>query len=130
MRALGSVILACAGAHRVPAGSALAVDRERFASAVKRDVAALVAVRGSVSSMLSSGVKRGAANSSMPREFEMRKTERVRDCGIRNDREGLRPRAEMGRGDRKYRMAVKFCLTDVAKSDTRGPVATFVTLLF
>jgi methylenetetrahydrofolate--tRNA-(uracil-5-)-methyltransferase len=34
MRALGSVILACAGAHRVPAGSALAVDRERFASAV------------------------------------------------------------------------------------------------
>jgi len=34
MRALGSLILTCAEAHRVPAGSALAVDRERFASAV------------------------------------------------------------------------------------------------
>ncbi len=34
MRALGSVILTCAEANRVPAGSALAVDRERFASAV------------------------------------------------------------------------------------------------
>jgi methylenetetrahydrofolate--tRNA-(uracil-5-)-methyltransferase len=34
MRALGSLILTCAEAHRLPAGSALAVDRERFASAV------------------------------------------------------------------------------------------------
>jgi methylenetetrahydrofolate--tRNA-(uracil-5-)-methyltransferase len=34
MRALGSLILQCAEAHRVPAGSALAVDRERFAAAV------------------------------------------------------------------------------------------------
>ena len=34
MRALGSAILAWAEANRVPAGSALAVDRERFASAV------------------------------------------------------------------------------------------------
>ncbi|HSB67794.1 MAG TPA: methylenetetrahydrofolate--tRNA-(uracil(54)-C(5))-methyltransferase (FADH(2)-oxidizing) TrmFO [Candidatus Methylomirabilis sp.] len=34
MRALGSLILRCAEAHRVPAGSALAVDREAFASAV------------------------------------------------------------------------------------------------
>ncbi|MGE5850153.1 MAG: methylenetetrahydrofolate--tRNA-(uracil(54)-C(5))-methyltransferase (FADH(2)-oxidizing) TrmFO, partial [Candidatus Methylomirabilota bacterium] len=34
MRALGSLMLTCAEAHRVPAGSALAVDRERFASAV------------------------------------------------------------------------------------------------
>jgi methylenetetrahydrofolate--tRNA-(uracil-5-)-methyltransferase len=34
MRALGSVILACAEANRVAAGSALAVDREGFASAV------------------------------------------------------------------------------------------------
>src|SRR3990170_4448345 len=34
MRALGSVILECAEANRVPAGSALAVDREGFASAV------------------------------------------------------------------------------------------------
>jgi methylenetetrahydrofolate--tRNA-(uracil-5-)-methyltransferase len=34
MRALGSLMLTCAEAHRVPAGSALAVDRDRFASAV------------------------------------------------------------------------------------------------
>jgi methylenetetrahydrofolate--tRNA-(uracil-5-)-methyltransferase len=34
MRALGSLILTCAEAHRVPAGSALAVDREGFAAAV------------------------------------------------------------------------------------------------
>ena len=34
MRALGSLILQCAEAHRVPAGSALAVDREAFAAAV------------------------------------------------------------------------------------------------
>jgi methylenetetrahydrofolate--tRNA-(uracil-5-)-methyltransferase len=34
MRALGSLMLACAESHRVPAGSALAVDRECFASAV------------------------------------------------------------------------------------------------
>jgi methylenetetrahydrofolate--tRNA-(uracil-5-)-methyltransferase len=33
MRALASVILTCAEANRVPAGSVLAVDRERFASA-------------------------------------------------------------------------------------------------
>ena len=40
MRALGSVILACAEANRVPAGSALAVDRERFASAVTESITA------------------------------------------------------------------------------------------
>ncbi|MEA3065429.1 MAG: methylenetetrahydrofolate--tRNA-(uracil-5-)-methyltransferase [Sphingomonadales bacterium] len=34
MRRLGSVIMASADAHRVPAGSALAVDREGFAEAV------------------------------------------------------------------------------------------------
>src|SRR3989304_1152205 len=34
MRALGSLILTCAEAHRVPAGSPLAVDRDRFAAAV------------------------------------------------------------------------------------------------
>jgi methylenetetrahydrofolate--tRNA-(uracil-5-)-methyltransferase len=34
MQGLGSLILACAEAHRVPAGSALAVDREGFAGAV------------------------------------------------------------------------------------------------
>ncbi|MBV8971256.1 MAG: methylenetetrahydrofolate--tRNA-(uracil(54)-C(5))-methyltransferase (FADH(2)-oxidizing) TrmFO [Sphingomonadaceae bacterium] len=34
MRALGSLILACADAARVPAGSALAVDRDAFAGAV------------------------------------------------------------------------------------------------
>ena len=34
MRALGSLILRCADAHRVPAGSALAVDRDGFSAAV------------------------------------------------------------------------------------------------
>src|SRR5574341_1652665 len=39
MRALGSLILRCAEAHRVPAGSALAVDRGAFASAVTDAIA-------------------------------------------------------------------------------------------
>nr|WP_047168554.1 methylenetetrahydrofolate--tRNA-(uracil(54)-C(5))-methyltransferase (FADH(2)-oxidizing) TrmFO [Sphingomonas sp. Y57] len=39
MRALGSLIMAKADAHRVPAGSALAVDREGYAEAVTRAVA-------------------------------------------------------------------------------------------
>jgi methylenetetrahydrofolate--tRNA-(uracil-5-)-methyltransferase len=40
MRALGSLIMACGDAHRVPAGSALAVDREGFAAAVTERIAA------------------------------------------------------------------------------------------
>jgi len=40
MRALGSLIMAAADAHRVPAGSALAVDREGFAEAVTARLAA------------------------------------------------------------------------------------------
>jgi methylenetetrahydrofolate--tRNA-(uracil-5-)-methyltransferase len=39
MRALGSLIMACADAHRVPAGSALAVDREAFAAEVTKRIA-------------------------------------------------------------------------------------------
>jgi methylenetetrahydrofolate--tRNA-(uracil-5-)-methyltransferase len=39
MRALGSLILACADAHRVPAGTALAVDRDGFAGAVTSAIA-------------------------------------------------------------------------------------------
>src|SRR6185503_11850695 len=38
MRALGSLIMRSADAHRVPAGSALAVDREAFAAEVTRAV--------------------------------------------------------------------------------------------
>src|ERR687890_535085 len=34
MRALNSLIMACANLHRVPAGSALAVDRNAFAAEV------------------------------------------------------------------------------------------------
>ncbi|SMF76856.1 methylenetetrahydrofolate--tRNA-(uracil(54)-C(5))-methyltransferase (FADH(2)-oxidizing) TrmFO [Allosphingosinicella indica] len=34
MRALGSIIMACGDEHRVPAGSALAVDRDGFSAAV------------------------------------------------------------------------------------------------
>ena len=40
MRRLGSLIMACADAHRVPAGSALAVDREAFAAEVTARIAA------------------------------------------------------------------------------------------
>ncbi|HEX8640324.1 MAG TPA: methylenetetrahydrofolate--tRNA-(uracil(54)-C(5))-methyltransferase (FADH(2)-oxidizing) TrmFO [Allosphingosinicella sp.] len=39
MRALDSVIMAAADAHRVPAGSALAVDRDGFAAAVTERIA-------------------------------------------------------------------------------------------
>src|ERR671921_1696449 len=38
MRALGSLIMRCADQHRVPAGSALAVDREAFAAEVTQRV--------------------------------------------------------------------------------------------
>ena len=38
MRALGSLVLAQADAHRVPAGSALAVDRDGFAAGVTRAI--------------------------------------------------------------------------------------------
>src|SRR5438067_2014118 len=38
MRALGSLIMRAADAHRVPAGSALAVDREAFATDVSRAI--------------------------------------------------------------------------------------------
>jgi methylenetetrahydrofolate--tRNA-(uracil-5-)-methyltransferase len=40
MRALGSVIMAAADAHRVPAGSALAVDRDGFSAAVTEHILA------------------------------------------------------------------------------------------
>src|SRR5688572_4706389 len=39
MRRLGSLVMRAADAHRVPAGAALAVDRERFAQAVTEAVA-------------------------------------------------------------------------------------------
>ncbi len=45
MRALGSLILRCAEASRVPAGSALAVDREGFAAAVTAAVEACPGIR-------------------------------------------------------------------------------------
>jgi methylenetetrahydrofolate--tRNA-(uracil-5-)-methyltransferase len=45
MRALGSIILECAEATRVPAGSALAVDRERFAAAVTEAISAHPRIR-------------------------------------------------------------------------------------
>src|SRR6516165_2919555 len=38
MRQLGSLILTCADAHQVPAGGALAVDRDAFSEAVTRAV--------------------------------------------------------------------------------------------
>jgi methylenetetrahydrofolate--tRNA-(uracil-5-)-methyltransferase len=45
MRALGSLILTCAEAHRVPAGSALAVDRDRFAAAVTETISSQTLVQ-------------------------------------------------------------------------------------
>jgi methylenetetrahydrofolate--tRNA-(uracil-5-)-methyltransferase len=47
MRRLGSLIMRCGDAHQVPAGGALAVDREGFAAAVTAaiDAHALIAVR-------------------------------------------------------------------------------------
>ena len=39
MRAMGSLVMACADANQVPAGGALAVDREGFAAAVTRAIA-------------------------------------------------------------------------------------------
>ncbi|HEY3306674.1 MAG TPA: methylenetetrahydrofolate--tRNA-(uracil(54)-C(5))-methyltransferase (FADH(2)-oxidizing) TrmFO [Candidatus Binatia bacterium] len=45
MRRLGSLILQVADRCRVPAGSALAVDRERFAGAVTGEIASLPGVR-------------------------------------------------------------------------------------
>ena len=59
MRALGSVIMAAADAHRVPAGSALAVDREGFAAAVTERVGAhpnVEVVRERVDALPSSGL--------------------------------------------------------------------------
>src|SRR4051812_14070909 len=38
MRALGSLVMRSADKHRVPAGSALAVDREEFASEITREI--------------------------------------------------------------------------------------------
>jgi methylenetetrahydrofolate--tRNA-(uracil-5-)-methyltransferase len=39
MRRLGSLVMRAADAHRVPAGAALAVDREQFAEAITRAIA-------------------------------------------------------------------------------------------
>lgn len=41
MRILGSVVIECADAHRVPAGQALAVDRERYAECITERVSSL-----------------------------------------------------------------------------------------
>jgi len=40
MRALGSLIMRCADSHQVPAGGALAVDRDGFAAAVEGRIVA------------------------------------------------------------------------------------------
>ena len=44
MRALGSLVMAAAEVHKVPAGSALAVDRARFADEITRRIAAHPAI--------------------------------------------------------------------------------------
>jgi methylenetetrahydrofolate--tRNA-(uracil-5-)-methyltransferase len=59
MRAMGSVIMAMADAHKVPAGSALAVDRDGFAAAVTDRLAAhpnIDIVRERVDALPSSGL--------------------------------------------------------------------------
>ena len=59
MRALGSLIMSAADAHRVPAGSALAVDREGFAAEVSARIAAhpdIEVVRERVDALPASGL--------------------------------------------------------------------------
>src|SRR3954464_10002893 len=59
MRSLGSVIMAAADAHRVPAGSALAVDRDGFAAAVTARLEAhrnVEVVRERIDALPSSGL--------------------------------------------------------------------------
>jgi len=59
MRKLGSLIMAAADAHRVPAGSALAVDREGFAAEVTKRILAhpnIELVRERVDALPSSGL--------------------------------------------------------------------------
>ena len=59
MRALGSVIMTAADAHKVPAGSALAVDRDGFSQAVTERLAAhpnVEIVRERVDALPSSGL--------------------------------------------------------------------------
>ena len=54
MRRAGSLIMACADAHKVPAGSALAVDRDGFSAAVTAAIAAepsITLVREEVTSL-------------------------------------------------------------------------------
>src|SRR5262249_7709359 len=51
MRRAGSLIMCAADAHKLPAGGALAVDREQFAGAVTRAIAAqqaITVVRGEI----------------------------------------------------------------------------------
>src|SRR5512142_1079484 len=45
LRRLGSLVLACADATRVPAGDALAVDRDRFSALVGERIAAESRIR-------------------------------------------------------------------------------------
>ena len=59
LRALGSILLPCADQARVPAGTALAVDREVFSQAVHQRVVAhpnITLVRGEVTELPSPGV--------------------------------------------------------------------------
>ncbi|MGE0178830.1 MAG: methylenetetrahydrofolate--tRNA-(uracil(54)-C(5))-methyltransferase (FADH(2)-oxidizing) TrmFO [Sphingomonas sp.] len=59
MRALGSIIMAAGDAHRVPAGSALAVDRDGFSAAVTARLAAhpnIEIVRERVDALPASGL--------------------------------------------------------------------------
>jgi methylenetetrahydrofolate--tRNA-(uracil-5-)-methyltransferase len=59
MRALGSIIMACGDAHKVPAGSALAVDRAGFSEAVTARISAhpnIELVRERVDTLPSSGL--------------------------------------------------------------------------
>ena len=58
MRKLGSLVMAAADVHRVPAGSALAVDREAFAGEVTARIAAhrnIILIRERVDALPSSG---------------------------------------------------------------------------
>ena len=98
MRALGSLIMAAADAHRVPAGSALAVDRDGFSAAVTERLAAhpnVEIVRERVDALPASGptiVATGPLTAARAGRVDRRRDRRRRARLLRRDRADRPPR--------------------------------------
>ena len=98
MRALGSLIMAAADAHKVPAGSALAVDRDGFSAAVTERLAAhpnIEIVRERVDALPASGltiVATGPLTAARLRRIDRRRDRRRRPRLLRRDRPDRPPR--------------------------------------